>query len=302
MLVIPEHLIQTTLGLHGEAGQEWLDRLPSLIAVCEAQWVITLHAPFAHLTYNYAAPATRSDGTAVVVKACFPDQNYMHEIGALLLFAGRGSVQLLEAERGVLLLEALQPGTPLLDLADDAAAITIATSVMRDLWRPAPTIHEFPTVGDWALGFTRLRARFDGGTGPLPPHLVARAESLWATLQASAAPPALLHGDLNFGNILAADRAPWLAIDPKGLVGEPAYEVGVLLRDPLPRILSAAHPASLLARRIDQLADELALDKARIHGWGLAQAVLSAWWSIEDNQTGWQDAIACAEVLATITV
>jgi streptomycin 6-kinase len=108
----------------------------------------------------------------------------------------------------------------------------------------------------------------------------------------------LLHGDLHHGNVLAAAREPWLAIDPKGLTGEPAYEVGALLRNPLPQLLSWPHPARVTERRIAQLSEELGLERARVRGWGLAQAMLSAWWSIEDEGELGEFGFAAAEVLA----
>jgi streptomycin 6-kinase len=116
------------------------------------------------------------------------------------------------------------------------------------------------------------------------------------------AAPVVLHGDLHHDNIVAATRAPWLAIDPKGVVGEPAYETGALLRNPMPQLLAMPDPARLTRRRVDQLAGELGFDRARIRGWGLAQAVLSAWWSIEDAGTGWEFGIAVAELLASMSV
>ena len=110
----------------------------------------------------------------------------------------------------------------------------------------------------------------------------------------------LLHGDLHHGNILSAERQPWLALDPKGVVGEAEYEVGALLRNPMPQILDEAQPRQLLSRRVDQLAEELGFDRARLIGWGLAQAVLSAWWTYEDHGHGWEPGIACANHLAAL--
>jgi streptomycin 6-kinase len=115
----------------------------------------------------------------------------------------------------------------------------------------------------------------------------------------------LLHGDLHHFNILAAERQPWLAIDPKGVVGEPAYEVGPLLLNPWPQLLKMPRPRQILARRVDQarssaLAAELGFDRTRLVGWGVAQAVLSAWWSIEDGASGWSYAIRVAELLAAL--
>jgi streptomycin 6-kinase len=119
-------------------------------------------------------------------------------------------------------------------------------------------------------------------------------------LLASAGEPALLHGDLHHGNILADGPAAWRAIDPKGLVGEPAYEAGALLRNPLPELLAWPDPRRILSRRLDVLAGALGFDRARLRDWGFAQAVLSGWWSFEDHGHGWEPAIACAELLAGV--
>jgi streptomycin 6-kinase len=153
-----------------------------------------------------------------------------------------------------------------------------------------------------------LRQQFDGASGPLPETLVSQAERLFRELLDSMAEPVLLHGDLHHENILAADNQPsrtegarvWLAIDPKGVTGEPAYEVGALLRNPWPELLSMPQPGQLLARRVDQLSAELGFEQERIVGWGLAQAVLAAWWCIEDSVPGWEFAIGCAELLAAL--
>jgi streptomycin 6-kinase len=196
-----------------------------------------------------------------------------------------------------MLLERLSPGTPLADLADDEAATAIAAEVMRQLWRPVPPDHPFPTVERWAEGMQRLRAEFGGGVGPFPPKLVEQAERLFADLLGSMDTPVLLHGDLHHWNILAAARQPWLAIDPKGLVGEPAYEVGALLRNKLD---VAPDIKRLTVRRVDQLAEALGFDRARLLSWNLAQAVLSAWWSYEDHGSGWEEMVEFAEMLADL--
>ncbi|MBV9852687.1 MAG: phosphotransferase [Armatimonadetes bacterium] len=293
---IPEKLARTALDLHGEAGAAWLRRLPDLLADCAARWSLTLGPPFPGLTYHYVAPAIGPDGSPLVLKAGVPSRGLFAEIAALRHYDGSGAARLLDAdeERGVMLLERLEPGTSLVGSADDAAATRIAASVMRRLWKPAPEQPAFPTVADWGRGFARLRARFDGGPGPFPPVLLAEAETLFRDLTASQAAPILLHGDLHHGNILSAGRETWLAIDPQGVLGEPAYEVGAFLRNPSPR------PASVLARRLDIFTDELGIDRARLRGWGLAQAVLSAWWTLEDHGYVGEEAISVASVLAAL--
>jgi streptomycin 6-kinase len=117
-------------------------------------------------------------------------------------------------------------------------------------------------------------------------------------LNDSAAEPVLLHGDLHHENILAARREPWLSIDPKGVVGEPAYEVGALLRNPNRRILAWPNLARVMERRIRQLSDELGFE--RVRGWGMSQAILAAVWSCEDGADT-THGLACAEAIAAVT-
>jgi streptomycin 6-kinase len=142
----------------------------------------------------------------------------------------------------------------------------------------------------------KLRSRFAGGTGPLPAELVDRAEAIYRDLLSSMGPVVLLHGDFHLDNILRAQRAPWIAIDPQGVAGEAEYEVGALLRNP-PK---GADRARALGRRLDQLAEELGFSRERLRLWGLAQAVLAAWWGVEDHDSVWEGAIECAEVLARV--
>jgi streptomycin 6-kinase len=300
MTEIPDNFARTMVEVYGEEGTAWLQRLPGLLAECAQRWSLTVLPPFVPLSYNYVAPAIRADGTDVVLKVGYPGRELLAEMAALRLYGGHGIAQLLDADVGLgaLLLERLTPGMPLARLTDDADATSIAAQVMRQLWRPVTPDHPFPTVAGWAAGLGRLRARFGGTTGPLPAALVERAERLFADLIGSMGEPVLLHGDLHHDNILTAQRQPWLALDPKGVVGEAAYETGALLRNPAGRVLQAPDPAGMMARRIDQLAAELGFEWERIRGWALAQAVLSAWWSIEDHGYGWEEAMAYAEILA----
>jgi streptomycin 6-kinase len=172
---------------------------------------------------------------------------------------------------------------------------------MIRLWRPVPTEHTFPSVVEWGRGFDRLREEFAGATGPFPPLLVDRAEGLFRDLLASMETPVLLHGDLHHFNILSHGD-DWVAIDPQGVVGESAYEVGALLRNPMPEMMKWSDLKQRLHRRIDPLSDRLQIDRKRVLGWGLAQAVLSGWWSYEDHGSGWEGALHVAEVLSTVRV
>lgn len=298
MPTIPESFAACMREVFGAEGDAWLARLPATIEECEQRWSIAIGEPFPGLTYNYATPAVRSDGTNAVFKAGVPVRELVTEMEALRLFDGHGAARLFESDAtlGVMLLERLEPGQSLDSVRDDAVATSEAAHVMCSLWRPAPATHLFPTVADWGRGFERLRTEFGGGSGPFPAALVDEAEELFVALTASSAPAMLLHGDLHHGNILSGEREPWLAIDPKGLVGEPAYETGAWLRNPR-SLFDQPDPGAILHRRVAQFADELALDRERVRGWGMAQAVLSAWWSYEDHHRGWEFTIHCAELL-----
>ena len=297
---VPETLVRSTIELRGETGVEWLKWLPALIADCERRWRIKAGPLFSELWVNWVAPANCPDGTRAALKLSFPeDKEFKTEAEALRLFDGRGSARLLrlDLEAGAMLLETCEPGTPLTAVEDDEEATSIAAGVMGELWCPVAPEHPFPSVADWAKGFDRLRQRYEGGTGPMPEALVARAEALFAELVASQTETLLLHGDLHHENILSAGRRPWLAIDPKGVVGEPAYDTAALLHNPV-ELLREPEPGRLLQRRIDLLSDRLNLDRARVHGWGLAQAVLAAYWGLEDSRRVWQEALTFAELLS----
>ncbi len=282
----------------GEAGAAWLARLPALLAEYADRWSLTVLPPFAGLSYHYVAPVVRSDGSPAVLKLGVPHAELFRQVEALRLYDGRGMVRLLEADpaAGVLLLEHVRPGVDLSRLPDERA-LEIAAGVMRAFWRPAPASHGFPDVATWAGGVAEVRAAHGGGTGPLPRRLVERAEGLFAELIPSQAEPVLLHGDLHHYNILSSERDGWLAIDPKGVIGEPAYETGALLRNPMPQVADWPGLPRILSRRVELLAEPLELDRERIRGWGLAQAVLSAVWSVEDGGD-WRPAIRIAEALA----
>lgn len=308
MFALPEDFIQFLHAVYGtEATNAWLQRLPSLLEECAEHWQLKLLPPFENLSFHYVAPAERADGTSVVLKTCSLTDEFPHSLAALRIFDGRGITRLLEydAEQEVMLLERLQPGTMLASLVpeQDKQATSILAGVMRQLWRPAPTEHTFPTVEQLGQGLTRLRARYAGGYGPFPPHLVDEAMDLFATLSASAPQTMLLHGDLQHHNILRSGDT-WLAIDPKGIVGDPGYEVGASFYNPMPRILEVSDLEQMLARRIAQLSEELGIERERIRGWGLAQCVLNAWNIVENNQLSISSSgiLRCAEILSRLTV
>jgi streptomycin 6-kinase len=304
MFIIPEDFTCFMLKLFGEEGRAWLDRLPTILTACEERWNLTIGTPVGNLSFNYVAPAVLADGTEAIVKTGLTDE-FPSQPRALQHFDGHGMVQLLayDEHNAAMLLERLKPGTSLRAVKDDAIAIEAAADVMRKIWRPMPQKHDpFPTVCDWGKGFARLRKLYDGGTGPIPPAMFDKAEKLYAELCASMAEPVLLHGDLHQDNILSAEREPWLAVDPKGVIGEPVFETGALLRNFWPDILSHPDPKHLMSHRIDQLSAALGFDRERIYDWGFSQAVLSVLWTIEDTGQLEHQGLYFVELLDAIKV
>lgn len=304
MFIIPENFASFMIELFGEEGRAWLDRLPAILAASQERWHLKIGAPVKNLSFNYVAPGVLADSTEVMLKTGLTDE-FPSQPGALRHFNGRGMVQLLayDAQDAVMLMERLKPGTSLRNVKDDDAAISAAAQVMSKIWHPLPEQHyPFPTVIDWFKGFARLRRRYDGGTGPIPAGIFDKAEKLYAELCASMSEQVLLHGDLHQDNILAAEREPWLAVDPKGVIGEPVYETGALLRNFWPDILSVPDPKSLMTRRIDQLSAELGFERERIYNWGFAQAVLSVIWGVEDTGKIQNEGLYFVELLDAIKI
>lgn len=304
MIDVPAGLARTFQDLFGADGEAWVRSLPALVEACAQRWSLTIGPSLAPLTYAYVAPAVRADGATVILKLAYPGREQRTEIEALRLFGGEGAAGLLEADpsAAALLLERLEPGTMLRNETDDARATAVAAQVMQRLWRPVPTNHGFPSVADWAEGVTRYQRRYAGTAGPLPVDLVELAQELFRDLLATTSGEGnvVLHGDLHHDNILLDASRGWLAIDPKGVVGDPTFEVTALLRNPWNGTWAATDPVGTLDCRIDVLAAALGFPRERIVRWGVASAVLSACWSVEDHGDGGEWSVTCARWLAEL--
>jgi streptomycin 6-kinase len=172
---------------------------------------------------------------------------------------------------------------------------------MGALHRPPPGRHPFPTVGDWwRRALETWRARSHAGDPGLPKALVDWCEDAFQGLESSPAPAVVLHGDLHHRNVLSAARDPWLAIDPKGVVGDPGFEAGAFLRNPIPELMGAPDLPRRLARRLEALSDATGLDVSRLAAWGAVGSVLSAIWSLQADGATASHSIACAEHLARV--
>lgn len=302
MFPIPEDFARFMNTLFGEEGRTWIKRLPSILATCEDRWHLTIGPPVHNLSFNYVASAVLADGTEVMIKTGLTDE-FPAQPKMLQHVNGSGMVRLLTYDETLkaMLMERLRPGVSLRTVKNDELAMQIAADVMRKIWHPLPQGHyPFPTVSDWGQAFTHVRQRYQGGTGPFPSAMFDKAEKIYAELCKSMTNVVLLHGDLHQDNILAAKHETWVAVDPKGVIGEPAYEIGAILRNFWPDILTHPNPAALTKHRIDQLAEILGFDRERVYLWGFSQAVLSSLWGIEETGKLELEGLYFAELLKTI--
>lgn len=303
--MFPESFARRAETIFGSVGKVWIDRLPDLVrSVCEA-WQVASIQPVPDLSINWVGKGRLSDGRPVVLKLCPPNKEFGTELAALGQFAGRVSVQLIDSDkdRGALLLECLEPGEPLTDLiaANDSEATRVAADLMAGLWVPAPVAGGLPTVADWAAGLSKLRPHFGGTTGPFDERLVSLAERLFCAVTRQDRPQMLLHGDLHHGNILSASRLPWVIIDPKGVVGDPAYDAATFLMSLGADDGSLQLTDEMILNRAAILCSRLNIDRSALFAWAVARTVLSAWWCVEDHMADPMEVMSLASRVARLS-
>jgi streptomycin 6-kinase len=280
---LPDKLIKNILNVYGQVGREWLDNLPSLLSFYAKKWQLTVKDCFNNASFNVVDEVILDDGQSAILKCGVPSKEFINEVAALRHFNGVGSVKLLDAEpgAGIMLLEKLVPGTLLEESADETQNVVTSVELIQRLHRPCQDITLFPSLADWFQGFQCLFQYFEGGTGPFPKQLVERAHAVSQELLTSMGPTVLLHGDLHYANIVLSNEHGWIAIDPKGVIGEREFELS------LPRLEGEINE-NLIKRRLDQFIEISGFDRSRVLGWAFSKAVLAAWWSFEDQGEIWQ--------------
>lgn len=272
-------------------GAEWLERLPRLAAECAEEWSLELGEPFPGGNVSLTLEATRADGTPAVLKLNFPERESAHESHALELWKGRGAVRLLEtdAARSALLLERALPGDPLWGVADDEEATRFAATALQRIWQPPPAAHPFRILAHEAEEWMgRLRRDWEALGRPFEERLVQAGEDAARDLSPTQPELVVCHQDFQGSNVLRAEREPWLAIDPKPIVGEPAFDVASLLRDRRWDIR-----ANVIRRRLDQLVAELGLERERMRGWAIVHAL---YWGVGPAKVE-PEMVECARIL-----
>lgn len=280
-------------GTDAAGGSRWLEALPGLVDGWCRRWSLRPEpGPAVYGTNALVVPVRRS-GQACVLKLAWRGGDPAEEATALRAWNGRGAVRLLAADAGgtVLLLERLDPDRCLADL-DLAAAARIAGQLIRRLAIPAPT--GLPGTATTAADIVALVPPRQASLGfPVPTEWAEAAVDAARQLAGSAA-SALVHTDLHWGNVLAGEREPWLAIDPRPARGDPERSVPELLWTRADEVPDAAGLRTLLAAVVQ--AGGLAPDRAR--AWVVARTVDYWLWALGVGLT--EDPRRCARVLDAV--
>lgn len=298
MIEVPESFQKNVLGEWGEAGKEWLDELPTIVETCLKQWNLELVPSSFGMSFGYVTAVQRKDGKEAVLKILFADGGF-EEIDALTAFSRHRSVRLLEADREhrAMLLERVQPGTRLLDVQihNDEEATEIGATIIADLCLPVPSHGSFTPIRKLKDEMTDIRL---GGTA-IPTELIERAEGIFEELDASKKEERLIHGDLHHENILLDEHRGWIAIDPEGIIADPAYGAARFLANPEPFHLQK-NTEAMMQRRIEMLSQVLHQSKQRITQWAFFDALLCACWHSKAGNTHWKRKLVLAEMLSSI--
>jgi streptomycin 6-kinase len=249
---------------------EWSRGVPALVDRFRDEWNLRLGDPHDAGAAGYAVRAELDGGTPAVLKLVYPHRESEHEADALELWDGDGAVRLLErSEDGYgLLLERCEPGS-FLSATGTETALGVLIELLPRLFKPArEPFHTLASEAAWWASY--LPDHWNRVRPPFPRALLDAALDALAELPPTQGDQVLLHQDLHTDNVLAAEREPWLVIDPKPLVGEREFAVA-----PIVRSFELAHSKRDVLARFDRMTGELGLDRERARGWTIAQTV--AW-------------------------
>ena len=247
------------------------------------RWSLTKATPVADTPRSAIYRVEQNGRNFAVLKILKPLASIEESRGAALMqwYEGDGAATIFDIHGDTIFMEWLDGGTlgdPVRAGSDEEGTIALCT-IVANLHRPRAGAPEglMPLQDRFSALFnTDVRAW---------PHtardLYARASGIALKLFDKPAPSIPLHGDLHHDNVLSSDRG-WLAIDPKGLMGDPAYEVANIFRNPVGATKLAADPRRI-ANLADAFAARLGYNRKRMLGYAAAHSALSACWDLADG-------------------
>ncbi|MGW2102156.1 aminoglycoside phosphotransferase family protein [Streptomyces olivaceoviridis] len=274
---IPGELARTQEAYNGAAGRAFIAALPDLAADFLRRWRLTLDGPSMNGVSALVLPVVRADGLRAVLKLQLTDEESVGEPVALRVWDGDGAVRLLDHDpaTGTMLLERLDESRMLAGLGDTREAVLVIARLLAHLTSfPAPP--GLRRLGDIAEA---MLERTPWALPRIPdPGMRRTVADCAAAVREVVHEPGdrLLHWDLHDENVLAADRADWLAIDPKPLAGDPGFELWPALDN--------RFDAAEVRWRFDAMTDVLGLDRARARAWTLGRLLQNALWDVKDGR------------------
>ncbi|MFI8451566.1 aminoglycoside phosphotransferase family protein [Streptomyces erythrochromogenes] len=276
MIALPEAFVRVTVDREGPAGLAWLSALPATLREMAERWECTPDGEPMYGGVGIVVPVLRERTGPAVLKVSFPHPENRFEPDALLAWGGRGAVLLHERDddRFAMLLERAH-STTLAQAAQGDEAAAIAGSLSSRLAVPAPA--GLPRLQDRAAGWEeQLRQDARDFPDALPSRTVQAATATVREL-AHHQPDTLIHGDLNARNILTGTREPWLAVDPKGWVGDRAYDCGTLTKSRSVVLAEQGDLSGGIRRTLDAYTSAAELDREHARRWAQLSAVQAAY-------------------------
>jgi len=272
---VPRYLAETAAREPGV--RDWITTLPGIVSGLARRWSLSVGEPFQPGGQcSWVAPVAGPAGGGLVLKVGFrfPGGEERDEAAGLRIWDGNGTVRLHAAcasgSSYMLLMERCVPGTPLGQVLSEPDQDVVVAGKLRRLWAQPHAAYPFRPLAQmcaaWADEFEARYAVADPAQR-IDPGLARAGIALFRSLPVTAARQVLLCTDLHAGNILAARREPWLVIDPKPYVGDPAYDVVQHMLNCEDRL--AADPAGLAAR----MAYLAGLEADRVRRWLFARSV-----------------------------
>ena len=249
------------------------------------RWSLTKSTPVAETATSWIFRVEQNGRNFAALKILKPLAAVEERRGAMLMnwYGGEGAATIFDMHGDTIFMEWLDGGTlgdPVRAGKDDEGTIAIAT-IIASLHRPrANTPDDLEPLRD------RFQILFDTDVRTWPHtarDLYARSCGIALKLFDRPSAQIPLHGDMHHDNVLSSDRG-WLAIDPKGLIGDPAYDLANVFINPK----GAAHLATdprRIAARADILSQRLDYPRKRLLGWAAAHAALSACWELREGRS-----------------
>jgi streptomycin 6-kinase len=290
-MLIPSEFQERITNAFGTDGKVWIESLETTVQSYLEKWELTSEGSVENLSYNYVIKVKDSEGTPFILKLGVPNFDTRNEMVTLQAYDGDGCAALLKSdpENGVMLLERLIPGKMLSAEKNEMLVVETFIKVWQAIRRPVPNGTATPSLTHWFEGLERYRENFP--QGPISQEHVQLAEEFFQQVMDTSEGPELLHGDLHHENILYSEQKGWMAIDPKGVSGDPYFDVVSFLINQLD---SKVDPKGILKLRVDTISEQLGLDTQRLLKAGVALGTLYACWGIED-QADWEITYECVK-------